>query len=166
MVNNVTSIDLSAAEVAAIAEVESTSNILQLVTRLTHLRFAAIARVTDKQWIACAVYDEIQFGVSPGDEMAVELTICDEIRQHRSAVVISCASNDPRFRDHPLPKLYGFESYLSLPIILADGSFFGTLCALDPLPAKLDNPDLLQTLDIFVKLIATTLDMQARVAAA
>lgn len=149
---------------AAIAEVESTSNILQLVTRLTSLRFAAIAKVTDQRWIACAVHDEIKFGVHPGGELELDATICNELRFHRTPVVISCASTDPVYASHPLPKHYGFESYFSIPIILADGTFFGTLCGNDPLPAKLDDPDLLQTLLIFAQLIATTLDMQNRVA--
>ncbi len=162
----VTAIQLTDAEVAAIAEVEATSNILRLMTRLTSLRFAAIARVTDQRWIACAVHDEIQFGVTPGDELDVEATICKEIRQHHAAVVISKVSEDPRFVNHPVPKQYGFESYISLPIILADGAFFGTLCALDPLPARLDDPDLIQTLEIFARLIGVTLDLQTRVAAA
>lgn len=161
-----TSIHLTDAEVAAIAEVEATSNILRLVTRLTSLRFAAIARVTEQRWIACAVNDQLHFGVGPGDELVIEETICNEIRQHRSAVVISKASEDPHFMSHPLPKQYGFESYISLPIILADGSFFGTLCALDPLPAKLDDADLIQTLEIFARLIGVTLDLQTRLAAA
>lgn len=161
-----TSILLTDAEVAAIAEVEATSNILRLVTRLTSLRFAAIARVTEKRWMACAVHDEVHFGVGPGDELVVEETICNEIRQHHAAVLISKVSEDPRFINHPVPQQYGFESYLSLPIILADGSFFGTLCALDPLPAKLDDPDLVQTLEIFARLIGVTLDLHARVAAA
>jgi GAF domain-containing protein len=161
----VISIQLTDAEVAAIAEVESTSNILRLVTRLTTLRFAAISKMTEQHWIACAVHDEINFGLGAGDELAAEATVCNELRQHRTPVIIDHASKHPVFSQHPLPKHYGFESYISLPIILADGTFFGTLCALDPLPAKLDNPDLLQTLGIFAQLIATTLDMQARVAA-
>ncbi|MGV6397245.1 GAF domain-containing protein [Pseudomonas caspiana] len=159
------SIQLSAAESAAIAEVETTSHILQLMTRLTRLRFAAIAKVTDQRWVACAVDDEIHFGVGPGDELAIELTICNQVRQEHSAIVISSVSDNPRFKDHPLPKLYGFESYLSLPIVLCDGSVFGTLCGLDPLPAKLDDPDLIHTLEIFARLIGTTLDLHARIAA-
>ena len=34
--------------------------------------------------------------------------------------------------------LYGFESYASFPIVLADGSFYGTLCAIDPEPRALN----------------------------
>jgi GAF domain-containing protein len=28
--------------------------------------------------------------------------------------------------------IYGFKSYCSFPVYLDDGSFFGTLCAIDP----------------------------------
>ena len=35
--------------------------------------------------------------------------------------------------------MYGFQSYISMPIFLLAGSF-GTLCAIDPHPAKLKNP--------------------------
>ncbi|MEO6457587.1 MAG: GAF domain-containing protein, partial [Chloroflexia bacterium] len=51
------------------------------------------------------------------------------------------ASTDPRFRDHPGLHLYGIESYIAVPLNRRDGSFFGTLCALDPLPADLSSDD-------------------------
>ena len=35
--------------------------------------------------------------------------------------------------------LYGFESYASLPIVLEDGTFYGTLCAIDPEPRVLSG---------------------------
>ena len=35
---------------------------------------------------------------------------------------------------HPTPILYGFQSYVSVPVYRPDGSFFGTLCAIDPEP--------------------------------
>ena len=44
---------------------------------------------------------------------------------------------EPDWRTHPVPAMYGFESYASLPIFLTDGSFYGTLCALDPNPRAL-----------------------------
>jgi sigma-B regulation protein RsbU (phosphoserine phosphatase) len=40
------------------------------------------------------------------------------------------------------------ESYIAVPLIRRDGSFFGTLCALDPLPSSLTESDL----EIFVLL--------------
>ena len=151
-----------ARDIAAINRIEAVPTILKAVTHTTGMRFAAVARVTDSRWTACAVYDGIEFGLQPGGELALEATFCNEIRQSGKPVVFSQASTDPVFASHPLPPLYGFESYISVPITRADGRFFGTLCALDPLPAKLDDPRVLHTLELFAQLIAAQLDADDR----
>jgi signal transduction histidine kinase len=61
--------------------------------------------------------------------------------------------------------MYGFQSYISAPIVLADGSFFGTLCAIDPRPARLKTPEIVGMFRLFAELIARHLD-GAREAAA
>ena len=43
----------------------------------------------------------------------------------RQAVVIDHVAEDAVYRDHHTPRQYGFQSYISMPIILADGTFFG-----------------------------------------
>jgi GAF domain-containing protein len=148
---------LTSLELAVISEIEATSSLLKLVTRLTGMGFSAIAKVTDTTWMACAVHDEVQFGVEPGHQMQIEETICNELRLHRTPIVISEVACDAQFAEHPIPKLFGFQSYFSLPIIFPDGHFFGTLCGLDPQPAKLDNPEVLDTLKVFCTLLASTL---------
>ncbi|KPX32136.1 GAF domain-containing protein [Pseudomonas coronafaciens pv. garcae] len=153
MLNN----NLTSAELAVISEIEATSSLLRLVTRLTGLRFAAIAKVTDSSWTACAVYDEIQFGLEPGHQLKLETTLCNELRQHRKPIVINELATDAVYSEHPVPKLYGFQSYFSLPIIFPNGDFFGTLCGLDTLPAQLDDHDTLDTLKVFCTLIGSTL---------
>jgi signal transduction histidine kinase len=154
--------DSIARDIAAINRIQAVPMILKAVTHTTGMRFAAVARVTDSRWTACAVYDDIEFGLHPGGELVLETTICNEIRQSGKPVVFSQASADPIYASHPVPARYGFESYISVPIVRADGSFFGTLCALDPLPAKLDDPHILQTLELFAQLIAAQLDADDR----
>ncbi len=79
----------------------------------------------------------IGFGLQPGDELDVETTICDEIREQRTSWSSSITSRrTTAYCEHPTPEQYGFESYISVPITLPDGRFFGTLCALDPRPAR------------------------------
>ena len=51
-----------------------------------------------------------------------------------------------------------------MPIILADGSFFGTLCATDPRPARLNTPQTSGMFKLFAELIATHLDAANRLA--
>lgn len=153
---------LVAADIENVARVEAVPAILQAVTHTTGMRFAAVARVTDFSWTACAVHDNIGFGLQVGGELPLETTLCNEIRQTGQPVVFSQASIHPVFANHATPKLYGFESYISVPIVRHDGSLFGTLCALDPLPAKLDNPNVLRTLELFAQLIGAQLDAQER----
>lgn len=54
-------------------------------------------------------------------------------------MLINYASQDERVDNHPGLKLYGIESYIAVPLYRRDRSYFGTLCALDPLPAKLSE---------------------------
>ena len=138
-------------------ETAGVQTILAEVAAITGMGFVAVARVTETRWIACQVLDQIDFGMSPGDELRISTTICNDIRQSGKTVVIDNVADQPKWLTHQAPALYGFKSYVSLPIILADGSFYGTLCAIDPQPRKLDRPDILAALHDFARRIAATL---------
>jgi hypothetical protein len=154
-------IDL-AKDIAAVARIDVVPTLLQVVCKVTRLGFAAVARVTDDRWIACAVHDEIAFGLAAGGELKVATTLCDQIRDTREPVIIDHVARDAIYREHPTPKMYGFESYISMPIILRNGEFFGTLCAIDPRPAALRSPEIEGMFRLFAELIAFHLDAQER----
>ena len=59
--------------------------------------------------------------------------------------------------------MYGFESYISVPIILRNGDFFGTLCAIDPAPAKVSEAATVKTFELFAELIAMHLENRENV---
>lgn len=153
------------ADVEIVSRIEAVPTILDVVCRTTGMRFAAVARVTKDRWIACSVLDELDFGLKPGGELKVETTICDEIRQSREPVIIDHVAEDKAWCGHHTPAMYGFESYISMPIILADGSFFGTLCALDPRPARVKTPETIGMFRLFAELIAKHLDAGRKLAA-
>jgi signal transduction histidine kinase len=152
------------ADIAAVQRTETVSRILEVVCRTTGMGFAAVARVTEERWIACAVRDEIQFGLQPGGELKVATTFCDEIRQSGEVVVIDHVAEDKVYCAHPTPAMYDFQSYISVPIVLADGAFFGTLCAIDPHPARVNTPETVGMFKLFAELIAFHLDAAARLA--
>ena len=120
---------------------------------MTGMRFAAVARVTDDRWIACSVRDDIAFGLEPGDELDVETTICHEIRQSGQAVVIDHVAEDTTYCNHHTPAIYGLQSYISVPIRLPDGALFGTLCAIDPEPHRLNTPEIVGMFEMFAEVI-------------
>ncbi|HTB17228.1 MAG TPA: GAF domain-containing sensor histidine kinase [Bryobacteraceae bacterium] len=153
------------ADVERVSRIAAVPTILDVVCRATGMRFAAVARVTEDKWVACSVLDEIDFGLKPGGELRIETTICHEVRECRQAVVINHVAEDDAWRDHPTPALYGFQSYISMPIILGDGFFFGTLCAIDPRPARLNTPEIIGMFRLFAELIAKHLDADRKLAA-
>jgi signal transduction histidine kinase len=152
-------------DLEAVARIDIVPTILEVVCRTTGMGFAAVARVTENRWVACAVRDDIQFGLRSGGELRVETTICDEIREHREAVVIDNVAEDAVYCNHGTPAMYGFQSYISMPIVLPDGAFFGTLCALDPRPARLATPEVVGMFKLFAQLIGFHLEAQQRLAA-
>src|SRR5580692_2859220 len=154
-------IDLKA-DIDAIQQIGAVPKILDVAGRLTGMGFVAIARVTSDRWVCCAVRDNIQFGLDAGGELKVETTICNEIRQHGDTVVINDVQTDGVFCNHPTPARYGFRSYISAPIVLGDGTIWGTLCAIDPKPRDLGKPEILGTFQLSSELIAAQLELNRR----
>lgn len=151
-------------DIAAIAGIEAVTNILDVVCSLTGMGFAAIARVTDTTWTACAVRDDIGFGLGPGGELPLRTTLCDEIRDSRTPIVIDHVAEDAVYRTHHTPETYGLQSYISYPIIRANGEMFGTLCAIDPNPHTVSRPETMATFKLFAELIAFHLDAADKLA--
>lgn len=154
--------DNPATAVDVIAQISAVPTILDVVCRTTGMRFAAVARVTTDRWIACGVQDNLAFGLEPGGELKIETTICNEIRDHRQPVIIDNVAEDPLYCGHHTPAHYGLQSYISMPITLADGSFFGTLCAIDTVPRTLNTPEITGMFQLFANLIAFHLDAHDR----
>lgn len=154
------------ADIAAVQKIAAVPTILDVVCSTTGMGFAAVARVTEDRWIACQVLDNVHFGLAAGGELKVETTLCHEIRQHRNIVVIDNVAEDPVYAKHHTPAIYGLQSYISVPIVLSDGTFFGTLCAIDPAPHKLSAPSTLATFKLFAELIAHHLEAERNIATA
>lgn len=147
-----------AADIAQIQAIAAVPTILETVAALTGLRFVCVARVTADSWTTCAVLDRLDFGLKVGDGLDITTTICEEVRDTRSAVVIDSVADDDRYRDHHTPRIYGFQSYFSIPLFRPDGAYFGTLCGLDPAANQLSSPKVTETLKLFAQLISVQLE--------
>jgi len=151
------------ADVEAIQSISIVPDILDVICRTTGMGFAAIARVTDEKWVTCGVKDDISFGLKPGSELQLKTTLCHEIRQSGRAVVINHVTENVVYKNHHTPAMYGFESYISVPILKRDGSFFGTLCAIDPKPGNVETPEVIGMFHLFANLISLHLDNFERI---
>ncbi len=148
-------------DIAAIGRLDVIPKILEVACRSTGMGFAAVARVTEDRWVACAVRDEIAFGLGVGGELVLETTLCNEIRGHGQSIVFGDVSQSAAYRDHHTPRTYGLQSYISVPI-QHRGAFFGTLCAIDPKPAAIEDGKTQAMFELFAQLIGAHLDSQDR----
>jgi signal transduction histidine kinase len=82
------------------------------------------------------------------------------VRDTGAAVIIDCVRDHERYRDHHTPRIYGFQSYFAIPVFRPDGRYFGTLCGLDPEPARLTDAVTVSTLQLFTELIAEQLESE------
>ncbi len=150
--------DFLFADVEKVNRIPIVRTVLEVICRSTGMGFAGVARVTEDRWVACSVQDETGFGLKPGEELEIGTTICNEIRDSGQAVVIDHVDENEFYAGHPTPRIYGFKSYISLPIRLKSGEFFGTLFAIDPKPNQLQNPRVIGMFHLFAELLAFHLD--------
>jgi len=61
-------------DVAVINRLEAVQMALRVLCRTTGLRIALVARVTSDSWTLCAILDEAEFGMKPGDALPIHTT--------------------------------------------------------------------------------------------
>lgn len=146
-----------AEDIEAVARIVVVPTILEIIRQVTGMGFAAVTRVTQDRWVACALLDNRGFGVQPGGELEVESAYCHEVRLSGKGVIIGHTAEDALYRDHPTTRKYNIGSYIAVPIRLTDGSIFGTLCAYDTAPHQVDIPMTIAMFEMFADLIGTHL---------
>src|SRR5262245_14810629 len=69
-----------------------------------------------------------------GQVFPLEASFCQYVQANNSALVIADALSDPRVSDIAMRRELDIRAYLGVPIHSSDGSLYGTVCAVDPLP--------------------------------
>ena len=149
-------------DIAAITGNTQVRVILETIQLATGMGFAAVARVTESRWITCQTVDRLAFGLAPGDELDIETTFCHAVEQSNAEIFINDIETDEAWCNQPSPARCGYRSYVSVPIWRRDGSFFGTLCAVDPAPRDVKDDRIVGMFHLFARIIGEGLEMTER----
>ncbi len=77
------------------------------------------------------------------------------------ALLIEDVRNDPEFSIHEAAELSpNIRSFIGVPVTLLDGTFFGTLCAVDPEPQKVLTRQQADLMSVLARLVATQIERQ------
>jgi len=139
--------------------------LLETIMLATNMRFAAVARVTADRWVACRTVDEVNFGLASGDEIEIRSTFCQSVRTTGQKVLFNDVATDDVYHNHPIATNFGIVSYASIPIHRRDGTFFGTLCAIDTEPRDVKHPRVVAMLEMFANVVSQTLETEEQLAA-
>lgn len=153
------------ADIEKLADSAFVGTILETVMLATEVRFAAVARVTTDRWVACRTVDEVNFGLAEGDEIEIQSTFCQSVRETSQQVVFSDVTTDKVYQNHPIAAKFGIVSYASIPIHRGDGTFFGTLCAIDTVPRDVQHPRAIAMLEMFAEIIGQGMEAEERLKA-
>ena len=153
------------ADIQTLAGSALVGTILESVMLATNMRFAAVGRVTADRWVACRTVDELSFGLAAGDEIEIQSTFCQTVRKTSKMVLFNDSATDEVYLNHPIAAKFGIVSYASIPIRRSDGSFFGTLCAIDTEPRDVKHPRAVAMLEMLADIIGQSLETEEQLEA-
>ena len=119
-----------------------------------------VTRIERDQWVIEHARDE-GYGVKAGDSFRFEDTYCSRMVEGEGPHFASETSAVPCYAGAAIGKQLPIASYLGVPLRQADGSLFGTLCAIDPAPQAPSVGDELPLLELNGRLLSSLLQKDA-----
>lgn len=134
---------------------------------LTHLQgrlgfsLWMITRIEGDHQVVLQVLDD-GYGVRPGDVFRWSETLCSRMLDGSGPHIAPNASLIPAFVSAGVTRRLPISAYAGVPLERPDGSLFGTLCAFDPAPQRVEVADQLPLLQFASRILSTVLVNEIR----
>lgn len=113
-------------------------------------------RTEENDWIVLQVEDH-GYNVEEGTVFCWADSFCSQMVQGLGPRIAPRAKDIPLYATAPISNLVPIGAYIGVPLTRADGTLFGTLCAIDPNPQQDSIQDALPMIELFATLLATIL---------
>jgi DNA-binding NarL/FixJ family response regulator/signal transduction histidine kinase len=131
---------------------------LRLISDTTGAQLAMIHRLDGEVIVVTHMHDRIGLGVRPPVTVPRAATFCDRVLATLSPLIVLDADQEP-YRHLPGKQLVGTKSYIGVPIVLAGGRVYGTLCAHDRRSLAL-GPEQVDLLLVLARIVASHLERE------
>jgi diguanylate cyclase (GGDEF)-like protein/PAS domain S-box-containing protein len=144
---------------------EAITEILQLVRGLLGVSTAMVTRTEGGIWRLVHVVDDEEHGVGMrvGDTLPLAETFCGLVVDGNEPVLIEDARAHREFENVAVFAEFGVRAFIGVPLVLRDGTVFGTLCALGRERAAFGEDDI-TVLQVLARLVAHELEHEQYVA--
>jgi GAF domain-containing protein len=119
-----------------------------------------VARIDAGRWIIDQARDE-GYGVKVGDSFAFSDTYCARMVEGTGPHFAPEAADVPCYAEAAISKELPIAAYIGVPLRRADGSLFGTLCAIDPAPQPPTVGDELPLVEMSGRILSSLLEDEA-----
>ncbi|MBA4388637.1 MAG: sensor domain-containing diguanylate cyclase [Verrucomicrobia bacterium] len=121
-------------ETHSIGDFESAGRaVLSLLHRRLGFDLWMVTRTEGDDWIVLQSEDH-GYGVEPGTVFRWADSFCSEMVKGNGPRIAPRSAEVPAYAAAPIGRQVQIGSYVGLPLVRTDGSLFGTLCAIHPLP--------------------------------
>lgn len=122
-------------------------------------RMWMVTRTEGEDWIMLQVEDH-GYGVEEGSVFCWSDSFCSRMVRGEGPCFAPKVSQVPAYLEAPIAQQVAIGSYIGIPIVLSDGSLFGTLCAIDPEPQSEAISHQIPTIELLAKLLSTLLEKE------
>ncbi|MEB3159872.1 MAG: sensor domain-containing diguanylate cyclase [Synechocystis sp.] len=129
------------------------------------LKLWMVTRTDEEDWIVLQVNDQ-GYGVQQGDVFRWSDSFCSRMVKGEGPCIAPQANLVDVYRHAPIANQVPIGAYIGVPITYADGTLFGTLCAIDPDPQPEALAEELPLVQLLGKLLSTILDFFLKAEAA
>jgi diguanylate cyclase len=137
----------------------------QATLSLLHARLGfqlwMVARTEGEDWIVLQAHDpDHGYGLQGGQSLPWKDSICARMVAGLGPQVAPSVQEVEVYCHAPIMGRLAIGAYIGVPIHRADGSFFGTLCAIDPLPQPPEIRRELEFVYLMARLLVTFLEQE------
>ena len=120
-----------------------------------------VTRTEGKDWIMLQVEDH-GYGVKKGAVFCWSDSFCSRMVKGEGPKIAPKVNSIPAYVEAPIGQQIAIGAYIGIPLVLSDGSLFGTLCAIDPNPQSEAIKNELHTVELLAQLLSTILENELK----
>jgi len=106
---------------------------MQFLRQRLGFKLWMVTRTDGKDWIVLFA-DDHGYGVKAGQVYSWAETLCSRMVEGQGPHIAPDVTSEPAYAKSPITEKITVGAYVGVPLRRADGTLFGTLCAIDPEP--------------------------------
>ncbi|WOD38352.1 diguanylate cyclase domain-containing protein [Nodosilinea sp. E11] len=122
-----------------------------------------VTRTEGNDWIVLQANDQ-GYGVKAGDVFSWTDSFCSRMIEGEGPRIAPCSDAVAAYAQAPIGQQVKIGAYVGVPLVNEDGSLFGTLCAIDPVPQPAVIQHELPLIELLAQLLSRILHADMRAA--